>query len=158
MSNSKAIIKAKPSSRRGAILVIFALTFSGLLLFLGLVVDGGIIYFERRKAQAAADAGAYAGALELLHGNNSWIDDAAKADTKMNGFDDDETVIVITVNNPPLTGSAAGDGRRCGQRSDLYSCPERDRGRSHHVQRYRQHDRAGLRDPYHIEQPRCCRF
>ena len=89
--------------------MIFALTFAGLLLFLGLVVDGGIIYFERRKVQAAADAGAYSGALELLHNNDSWVTDSAKADTKINGFDDDENSVVITVNNPPVSGAAAGD-------------------------------------------------
>ena len=109
MSNSKSIIKAEPRSRRGAILVIFALTFTGLILFLGLVVDGGIIYFERRKAQAAADAGAYSGALELLHNNDSWVADSAKADTKINGFDDDENSVVITVNNPPVSVAAVGD-------------------------------------------------
>jgi uncharacterized membrane protein len=54
-------------------LPLFAITFALLLLFLGLVVDGGMIYFERRRAQAAADAGAYAGALELIHGNAAWV-------------------------------------------------------------------------------------
>ena len=39
-------------------LPLFALTFALLLLFLGLVADGGSIYFERRRAQIAADAGA----------------------------------------------------------------------------------------------------
>ncbi len=109
MQELLAELKNARWSRRGTILPIFALTFALLLLFLGLVVDGGIIYFERRRAQAAADAGAYGGALELLHNNDVWVDDAGKADAKMNGFDDDDADIVVTVNNPPLTGSAAGD-------------------------------------------------
>ncbi len=109
MQDLLSILRKAPWSRRGAILPLFAITFALLLLFLGLVVDGGIIFFERRRAQAAADAGAYAGALELLHANTAWVTPSAKADTKMNGFDDDDTDIVITVNNPPATGAAAGD-------------------------------------------------
>ena len=109
MQDLLALLRTTRWSRRGAILPLFAITFALLLLFLGLVVDGGMIYFERRRAQAAADAGAYAGALELLHNNDVWVDDAGKADAKMNGFDDDDADIVVTVNNPPLTGSAAGD-------------------------------------------------
>lgn len=108
MQNILALLRTTRWSRRGAILPLFAITFALLLLFLGIVVDGGMIYFERRRAQAAADAGAYAGALELLHSNDAWIVPSAKADTKINGFDDDETDIVITVNNPPATGAAAG--------------------------------------------------
>lgn len=104
-----AVLHKASRSRKGAILPLFALTFAMLLLFLGLVVDGGMLYFERRRAQAAADAGAYAGALELLHTNNAWVTPSAKADTKINGFDDDDTDVVITVNNPPLTGAAAGN-------------------------------------------------
>lgn len=96
-------------TRRGAILPLFAITFAALLLFLGLVADGGMIYFERRRAQVAADAAAYAGTLELLHNNSAWVTASAKDDTKINGFDDDDTDIVITVNNPPLSGSAAGN-------------------------------------------------
>jgi hypothetical protein len=109
MQDLLALLRTTRWSRRGAILPLFAITFALLLLFLGLVVDGGMIYFERRRAQAAADAGAYGGALELLHNNDVWVDDAGKADAKMNGFDDDDADIVVTVNNPPLTGSAAGD-------------------------------------------------
>ncbi len=37
----------------------------------GLVLDGGYAYFERRRAQVAADSAAYAGALETLHGNRA---------------------------------------------------------------------------------------
>jgi len=104
-----ALTEAGLVTRRGAILPLFAVTFAALLLFLGLVADGGMIYFERRRAQVAADAAAYAGTLELLHNNNAWVTASAKADTKINGFDDDDTDIVITVNNPPLSGSAAGN-------------------------------------------------
>ncbi len=93
----------------GAIMPLFALTFAFLLLFLGLVADGGSIYLERRRAQVAADAGAYGGALELLHNNSSWVGASARADTKFNGFDDAESDVVISVNNPPLSGAAAGD-------------------------------------------------
>jgi Flp pilus assembly protein TadG len=46
----------------GAVLVQVALMMVVLLLFVGLAVDGGNAYFERRHMQNAADAGALAGA------------------------------------------------------------------------------------------------
>ena len=47
--------------------------------------------------------------MELLHNNNSWVGASARADTKFNGFDDANSDVVISVNNPPLAGAAAGD-------------------------------------------------
>ena len=97
------------TARRGAILPIFAITFAMLLAFTGLSIDGGNLYYERQRAQAAADAGAYAGALELKRGASTWITPSAKEDAKRNGFDDADSDVTVTVNNPPLSGSRAGD-------------------------------------------------
>ena len=52
-----------PAGERGVILIVVAVTMIGLLVFLGLVMDQGILYTSRRQAQNAADAAALAGAL-----------------------------------------------------------------------------------------------
>ena len=95
--------------RRGSTLVIFALVVGSLLAVVGLVLDGGYAYFERRRAQAAADSAAYAGALEILHDNRTWITQSAQDDAALNGYDDQEPVVTVTVENPPVSGLAVGD-------------------------------------------------
>jgi Flp pilus assembly protein TadG len=50
---------------RGQTLVLFALAIVGIVALVGLVVDGGFLYVQRRTAQTAADAGALAGARAL---------------------------------------------------------------------------------------------
>ena len=54
--------KLNRKSRRGVALPMMALLIAVLRAFAGLVLDGGRLYFEKRKVQAAADAGAFAGA------------------------------------------------------------------------------------------------
>jgi hypothetical protein len=90
-------------------LIIFAAAFGLLLAFAGLTLDGGYLYYERQRAQAAADAGAYAGALELRRGSTTWIVPSAKEDAKVNGFDDADPDITVTVNHPPASGPRIGD-------------------------------------------------
>ena len=97
------------ASKRGAMLPIFAMAFAMLLTFAGLTLDGGNIYYERQRAQAAADAGAYAGALELKRGTSTWVTPSAKEDAKLNGFDDNDADVTVTVNNPPVSGPSTGD-------------------------------------------------
>jgi len=53
------------STERGQTLVMFALLLGVLILFVMLVVDVGFFIHERQRVQAAADAGALAGAQEL---------------------------------------------------------------------------------------------
>src|SRR6476620_901504 len=52
-------------NERGAILVQVTVVMVGLLAFLTLVVDYGVMWMSRRQAQNAADAGALAGAISL---------------------------------------------------------------------------------------------
>src|SRR5712691_11286366 len=47
------------------IMVLFALTVVALMAMIGLVVDGGNIYVQRRTAQSSADAAALAGTRAL---------------------------------------------------------------------------------------------
>jgi len=50
------------ADRRGQMLVLFALALTGIILAVGLVIDGGNALAQRRGAQNAADFGAMAGA------------------------------------------------------------------------------------------------
>jgi hypothetical protein len=79
-----------------------------LVAFLGLALDASYMYFHKRTMQTAADAGAYAGALEKLRGTVD-VTSAVKKDTSLNGFTDGTNSVAVTVNSPPLSGSKTGD-------------------------------------------------
>ena len=55
------------SSEDGQVLIQVALMLVVLLTFVGLAIDGGLVYAERRQMQNAADAAALA-----AHGNYAW--------------------------------------------------------------------------------------
>jgi hypothetical protein len=54
------------SAHQGQVLIMFAIFLVGLLGAVGLSVDLGVAFSQRRTMQAAADAGAYAGARAVL--------------------------------------------------------------------------------------------
>jgi len=56
------------SRERAQSIVILAIAIVGLVALMALVIDGGMLYYYRRQAQTAADAGALAGARELCEG------------------------------------------------------------------------------------------
>jgi Flp pilus assembly protein TadG len=58
---------ARTASRasRGQVIIMFAVLASALIGMLGLSIDGGMYFYARRSAQAAADAGAMAGARQV---------------------------------------------------------------------------------------------
>lgn len=99
------------NSRQGIFLVVFAIAIGPLMALAGLVLDGGMLYFEKRRMQAAADAGAFAGAHEVLRGNNTMWRDAAWTDAKMNRYDNSAADVTVTVNRPPASGPNAGNNR-----------------------------------------------
>ena len=57
------------SENRGQLLVLFVLSLVVILSALAVVLDGGRVYVERRKAQNAADAASMAGAIALNKAN-----------------------------------------------------------------------------------------
>ena len=69
---------------RGQILVIFVLALVAIIAGVGLVIDGGFAFAQRRAEQNAADLGAFAGANALLNGANPTA--AARAAAAANGF------------------------------------------------------------------------
>jgi hypothetical protein len=85
----------------GQILLMLALALPLMLTMLGLALDGGRLYLERRSAQIAADAGARSAAFELLRGNNTQasVDEASATDAALNGYDiaDPEVDVVALI-------------------------------------------------------------
>jgi Flp pilus assembly protein TadG len=72
----------------GATLVLFAIFLGTVALgFLALSLDMGLLFREKRMAQAAADAAAMAAANEVAAGDNTNYLAVAKAVAKLNGFD-----------------------------------------------------------------------
>lgn len=93
----------------GQTLVILAIIFAVLLAFMGLVFDGGRLYFEKRRMQAAADGGAMGAAWELYRRNPGKVVSAARNDATLNGFEHGVAAVDVQVNHPPLTGPRAGN-------------------------------------------------
>jgi uncharacterized membrane protein len=89
----------------GQTIVLIAAVLAVLLLAVGLAIDAGQLYVNRRAAQTAADSAAWAGAVVLFNGGNaSQATSAANADAAKNGYSSG-----ITVNSPPLSGGATCD-------------------------------------------------
>src|SRR5579863_2985436 len=96
---------------RGYVLFTMAACMVVLCGFAGLVADLGYGEYTRRRAQAAADAGAKSAALEILANDSSAITTAAKRDTKNNGFEDQKDGVTVTVNHLPASGNYASMNR-----------------------------------------------
>ena len=102
-------LAARFNQENGQILVIGALLATALLGLVGLIVDGGLLYAERRQAQNGADEAALAAAFELWYGGSD--EDAIVAsfeNAAANGFDN-ASGNTVTVNIPPTAGEHAGD-------------------------------------------------
>ena len=102
-------IKRTRSGERGSILVFFGLFALTLIAFLGLAFDAAFLFYEKRRVQTAADAGALAGAQELARGNTSTVTTAARKDTGLNRYTHSVDGVTVTVNNPPVSGPKAGN-------------------------------------------------
>ena len=79
------LFKKLKSDKRAIMLPLFALMFAAMMAFLGLLFDGGRMYFEKRRMQVAADAGARGGALELIRDDAStYMESGGRDDTALN--------------------------------------------------------------------------
>jgi len=102
---------ASSEGERGQAVVLMALIAGVLLLTIGLAVDAGSLYVSRRTQQAAADAAAWAGAVDLYYGKtSSEARNTAIADAFRNGFSTDPEV-TVTAYAPPVSGPHTGDAR-----------------------------------------------
>jgi len=80
---------------RGQIIVLFALALVALIAMVGLVLDGGSAFAQRRSEQNAADLAALAAGNDyLVNGDKSIAIAAAKAVAAQNGFAESATTVV----------------------------------------------------------------
>lgn len=84
--------------QRGQVLVLFMLAIVAIIAMVGLVIDGGAAYAQRRGQQNAADLAALAGADALINGQNATS--AALLVTKSNGYENAKNNIAVTVSFP----------------------------------------------------------
>ncbi len=95
--------------RAGGVLIYTAIVTPTLLGFTGLSVDVGLWQANKRVVQAAVDAAAIAGVLEVKRaGANGLIQAAAERDAATNGYNADGGDVLI-FRYPPETGLAIGD-------------------------------------------------
>jgi len=97
-------LRRQSGSDRGNVAIIFALSMPAVIGGAGLAAETSFDYFQKTHLQAAADAAAYAGALEDRAGSSSSIiSSAANAQATANGWS--SAAGTITVNSPPASGS-----------------------------------------------------
>ncbi|MBV8298955.1 MAG: hypothetical protein JO083_05375 [Candidatus Eremiobacteraeota bacterium] len=94
---------------RGQVLPLVGVFLTVLLGVAAMAVDVGYLRYAQRIQQSATDSAAIAAAGELIYPNSTDAVAAAKSDAAANAFTDDGTNVIVTVNNPPVSGPAAGD-------------------------------------------------
>ena len=98
----------KYRNERGQALIVVVLAIVGLAGMVGLVVDGGNVFLDRRNAQNAADSAALASALTRIRGGNSLAGAAFEA-AAQNGYDNNGITNTVEVHHPPIDGPNEGD-------------------------------------------------
>jgi len=93
----------KQNKLRGQALIIIALALAGLAGIVGLVVDGGNAFLDRRNAQNAADAAALAAALARIRGGEDMVA-TAFASAAQNGYDNNGVTNIVELFSPPKDG------------------------------------------------------
>jgi Flp pilus assembly protein TadG len=89
------------SGQRGQILVLFVVALVAIIAGVGLVIDGGFAFAQRRNEQNAADLAAFAGANALLNGKDATA--AALAASALNQFPHGVNGTTVTVAVAPTT-------------------------------------------------------
>lgn len=92
---------SRSGSQRGQVLVLFTLALVAIVAGVGLVIDGGFTFAQRRAEQNAADLAAFAGANALLNGKNPTA--AALAASKDNGYEHGKNGITVAVTTTSKT-------------------------------------------------------
>ena len=77
--------------------------------FAGLGIDMGMLRYQKRLQQTAADSGALAGANNLAFPASGGVAAGAKGATSQNGFTDGTNNVTVTVNKPPASGPHTGN-------------------------------------------------
>lgn len=117
MGEAATDTKMRRNRQAGQALYLTAISLVVLIGMLGFGIDLGVLRYQKRLQQTAADAAAIAGASDLQYDNGAGINSAAQAAAAANGFDSggDSDVsdcngpkakvgtICVQVNNPPLS-------------------------------------------------------
>jgi len=96
-------------SSRGQVLPLVALYATVLFGAAALAIDVGYLRYMQRIQQSATDSAAVAATSELIYASGTTVTTAAKQDAGSNGFTDDGTNVIVTVNNPPTSGAYSGN-------------------------------------------------
>lgn len=98
----------KHQHERGQALIVIALALVALVAIAGLVIDGGNVFLDRRRAQNAADSAALASAVVRIRGEADWVG-AAMTAAADNGYHNDGIANSVQVFSPPIDGPLAGN-------------------------------------------------
>src|ERR1700722_19684781 len=101
-------MKRKNEARQA--LVFAAVGLVVLMGFAGLGIDMGMLRYQKRLQQTAADAGAIAGANNLAFPSLG-ITAGAQGASAGNGFTDGANNVTVTVHNGPTSGPHNGDNK-----------------------------------------------
>ena len=82
-------------------MVLFAIGLVAIVAGVGLVIDGGFVFAQRRAEQNAADLAAFAGANALLNGKNATV--AARTAAEDNGYEHGVGGVNVDVAVSPTT-------------------------------------------------------
>lgn len=102
----------------GQAVIVAAVALVMLMGFTGLGIDMGVLRYEKRLQQTAADAAAIAGADDIRYSSGSGVAPAALNAATANGFADTSSnsgcpsasgCVAVTVNHPPTSGPHSGD-------------------------------------------------
>jgi hypothetical protein len=88
--------------------LVFGVVVLGIVLmgFAGLGIDVGVMRYDKRLQQTAADAAAIAGASNIVAGG---VIAGAQAASTTNGFTNGQNNVTVTVNNGPTSGPHKND-------------------------------------------------
>ena len=101
-----------PQAERGQIIVLFVLAITTIIAMVGLVLDGGDTFAQRRQQQNGVDLAAMAGANAYMNTvgtvavKSAAAQAAARAAATKNGFTDGSGGVVLGVSVTLLSGGA----------------------------------------------------
>lgn len=116
----------RKKNESGQALVLVAVSLVALIGVMGLAIDMGVLRYQKRLQQTAADAAAIAGATNLINTSDgpgsAGVVSGGMAASAANGFADTSSTctsgcassgsvgyVTVTINNPPASGPHTGD-------------------------------------------------
>lgn len=96
------------SRERGSVALLSAISMVALLGFAGMAVDVGYLQWTRLRIQTAADAAVQSAAIEVANSTGNQVA-AGRYSAQLNGFTNGVNGASVTINQPPVYGSLAGN-------------------------------------------------